>query len=331
MPISLKRLVATALCLWGFAFAGMSALHAAVVPDDVAQKLESLTDQFLVADGYEPIADVDGLTDAEWYTESRFPKWNTQSVFLPDTDMSPVQKAIMLVDHYEGTLPHVRYHVAFRPEFVFTDNYTAPPHAHITVTRFNLGPVHRQDLVEQVGEEHLAPEAEFGIGPSVSWRFVITPIQGQNAHVVAASRKVLSTAQTADMQCFDISCMSLALPEGPGAEMEEIDAPEHDAQAHEAGATPDYNSEVGNIADMLAQMALGDSGYGEPVEGLSPGESPLTLVLSSGVGGQDPAAAGMLHETHIMDDAIAELWYGRLQWEGAVYWMRHIVYRPGRS
>lgn len=331
MSIPLNRFVAGVIGSFLLAFTAVPVLQAVVLPDDIANELEHLANEFLLQEGFELVDDIDSFTGEEWYTDERFPQWNTQSIFLPDSEMTPVQKAVMLVEHLEGALPHVRYLVTFRSVFAFRDDYSAPPQAHISVTRFNLGPDYRKDLAQYIDEEYLASEEAFGIGPAVSWRFVFTPVQGQNAYPVLVSRKIMSTDDAAAMTCFDIHCMSLALPEGPEAGLEEIGAPEHDMTVYEAGAILPYNSEMGHVAGVLGQLALGSSGYGEPVEGLLAGESPVTLVLSSGTGGQEPVAAGLLHETHLMDDAIAQMWHARLQWGDNIFWMRHIVYRPGRS
>lgn len=330
MKIHLERLVGGLACSLLLTLAGMAAVSAVVLPDDITEKLAQLKDSYLLADGFTRIQDIESLTEDHWYTNERFPEWNTESVFLPDSAMTPVQKAVMLVEHIETSLPHVRYLVRFRSEFVFNDGYSASPRAHVSVTRLNLGPDYRKDLVAEVGEAHLASPREFGVGPHVSWRFVFSTIQGQNAHLEGASRKEVADNEAALMTCLDIPCLSLDLPEGPLDGMEEVDAPEYDIQAHDADAVPAYNSRMGHIAGLLAATALGDNGYGEPVEGLAPGQSPVQIVLSAGVGGQDPADAGIMHQTHVMDDAIAELWHARVQWGSHISWMRHIVYRPGR-
>ena len=331
MKAHLQRFVTSLACSLMLAIAGPATVYAVVLPDDITEQLKELKDNYLLADGFTRMQDMESMTEDEWYTNERFPKWNTDSVFLPDSSMTPIQKAVMLVEHLEKSLPHVRYRVRFRPEFVFNDDFSAPPRAHVSVTRFNLGPERRKSLAEEVGEEHLASAQEFGVGPHVSWRFVFSAIQGQNAHLEGASRKEVADNEAGVMQCLDIPCLHLELPEGPADGMEEVDAPDYDTQAHDPDSVPAYNSSMGNMAALLAASAVGENGYGEPIEGLAPGQSPLQLVLSAGVGGQDPADAGIMHQTHIMDDAIAELWHARLQWGSHVSWMRHIVYRPGRN
>src|SRR5690625_5138596 len=107
--------------LWALATAcaGVAATQAVVLPEAVQEKLHGLANDFVQAEGFVPIEDVDAFTQEEWYTPQRFPSWNTDSVFLPDSDMTPIQKAVMLVEYLESELPHVRYLVSYRPEYVY--------------------------------------------------------------------------------------------------------------------------------------------------------------------------------------------------------------------
>lgn len=310
-----------ALCGFGISVQPSGAM---VLPDALVEAINQATEEFVGAPGYTEIDDPSALSNEDWYSEARFPGMSDgSSVFWPDAAMPPIQKALMMVDHYEGALPHVRYQVRARSEFVWSEDHMAPPLALVEITRFNLGPLRRDDLRHSVDDAHLAPASVFGVGPHVSWRFVMSSIQGQLANIDAAVRREVDPDSAAAATCFGQPCLTLDDITGLSEDdWQDADLPEDDAASVQA--------EAGEVARLLAATALPD-GYGEPVEGLADGDFPVQIVISKDVTGQEAMTTGVLHHSHLMDDAVSDIWTRRLQIGDLIQWQESVVYRPGRS
>src|SRR5690606_11537866 len=108
---------------------------------------------------------------------------------------------------------HARYRVTYQLTSAADDPDLT--RSYVEVTRFNLGPAFRESLVDSVPAEHLAGPEEFGVGPDVSWRFEMSPMRAMTAGIDRASRKELSAAEAAAMDCFGMPCNELASAEGP--------------------------------------------------------------------------------------------------------------------
>ncbi|MDF2094780.1 DUF2259 domain-containing protein [Aquibaculum arenosum] len=120
---------------------------------------------------------------------------NPDSVFWPDAELSPLARAALLLEQEEPALPFTRTQFQVETRQLAPEGAGGPS----TVTlvradRFNVGPQRREDLIEELGAEVVAPAAEFGEGPHVEWRFVMRPLQGMRADLVAAGRREVSDA-----------------------------------------------------------------------------------------------------------------------------------------
>src|SRR5699024_362575 len=100
--------------------------------------------------------------------------------------------------------------------------------ANVQITRFNLGPKIREELIADYGEEHAAPAEELGVGPHVSWRVVFQPIQGKLSMTSAIVRKELTDAEAEKIQCIEIPCMSLSQPRRGEEKWTATETPEKD-------------------------------------------------------------------------------------------------------
>lgn len=141
----------------------------------------------------------------------------SDSVFPASGQLSPLAKAMLLVEAEAGTLPRTRHHLSVRVE-----NFDAPPPndpgpvLFVQLDRYNLGPAIRAELVANAGADNVAPEAEFGEGPHVSWRFVMQRLMGHEAALIAAGFMQLDGAALEEASpaagsladCLGIPCLS---------------------------------------------------------------------------------------------------------------------------
>lgn len=309
-----------------------------------------LKTQFLQADDFEPVseAEFDSWFDDGWYTDERF-GGQTESIFLPDAQMSPIERAVLLFEHLEGALPHARYRLTLGTQFPTVESDMQSPLAFVEVTRFNLGPALYADLQEQYDE--VADIDEFGVGPHVARRFVFTPIQGLNAHLLGGARKVLDAEQAEGELCFGQSCLSLEANIGtvgdwqvvsadndPGLKMLERNAAELGAEGDSAvnggagtATATGLNPSVAQVSAELAELHIG-SEYGEPVESIQAPAPYLSFIIEQNIAGQVPAITAVSHQDHLMDDALAAIWYQRMQADGmAPHWERLLEHRRARG
>lgn len=320
--IAMQRFLVTPFAL---AFVVASA-HAVVLPDDVQAALNQRYAAFVSVEGFSKVDPVRLLKD--WDTPARFPHRTTNAVFGSDARINAATRALMLLESREPPLPHVRYRITYRldnaPDF---DGYA---NAYVEVTRFNLGPVRRADVVEAApAGVPVAPAEHFGTGPSVSWRFVMGSIQGRLADVIRASRRALSVAEARAMDCLGTPCMTWVSPPGPAGEWRQIEAPAVEPAAYVAQA--DGIATAARISELLYRQASGGQETIEPLA-MHAAEPQLTFVISMDVDGQDHAADGLLHQQWLFDDAISSIWTQRRDaGPGAVQWRQHLQYHPGRD
>lgn len=322
-----------------FGLLGIAAVSVAVAfgTNAVAQPAsEQDTDlSFVSAEGFEQVAssEMDDWFDESWYQSERFPGMSADSVFFPDAQMSPLERAVLLFDYLEGPLPHARYRVQMGTDFSSMGEVGQGPMAFIEVTRFNLGPMLHEDLQAQY--DQVAELEEFGEGPHVAHRFVFTPIQGMNAHVVAAARKELDDTQADQQECLGQACMSLESIEVRDDDWEMIDRPAGLEAQEDADDTPSATADTAegmnaSAAEIVGQLALASIGseYGEPVESVQAPDPYIEIVVSQDITGQVPVMEGVFHQGHLMDDSISDLWYRWIQIEGGdPQWERQLEFR----
>lgn len=321
---------AVALLAAGAFWAGSAG--ATILSDEVQQALERQDKAFVEQPGYTPV-ELDNpywdryheLLDA-WFQKSGH-RTNPASISMPDSDMGPIEKAVRVLEAQDGKLPRVRYHIEYRrvalPEL---DHWE--PRAHIQVTRYNLGPLLRREVVASHGAENTALPEEFGIGPHVRWRFVIGPMQGQWSNPWFATRQVLSAADAQAADCLGTPCLSTDAAEGPPSGWPELS---EDAQRRTRGKFSDPAEAAGIVAGEPPPGEEDQTlGYGEMVEG--PDTPSLILVVTDGLG-SDPAVDVLAHYPRVMDDAIAQIWTRRVDYGygGPIFRSQLPVYRLGRQ
>jgi hypothetical protein len=149
-----------------------------------AGDLDATISSFVTGDGFvsQDAETVDGKLQAVFAQSS---------AMRADGNVSALEKALLLVDALEGTLPRARYMVRYG-QVMGEDSVSAGPVSFVTVERYNFGPVIHRMVVEEYGAENAADVEEFGVGPHVAWRIVTRPVMGQEAAILEVARKEIS-------------------------------------------------------------------------------------------------------------------------------------------
>ncbi|HSH27185.1 MAG TPA: hypothetical protein VK972_05400, partial [Wenzhouxiangella sp.] len=207
-------LIGTAAAGWALAGLAGEAASGRFGNDDGrhghAAASETLSDKawpFVSGQGYQ-VQTVEKVNDA---IEGALEIADGSSVFLPSGMLDPFVKAVLALDQTEGRLERVRFRLRYGQDEASAPPAAAPvPVSFVQIERFNLGPAVREALVQAHGAENVAAAAEFGVGPHVSWRLVTRPVMGQQADIVAVSRREISDADARAQTCFHAPCLSTA-------------------------------------------------------------------------------------------------------------------------
>ncbi|NYT62593.1 hypothetical protein H0A66_09750 [Alcaligenaceae bacterium] len=297
----------TMLMVLGLLAVGVA--QAAVLPEEAATRLETEAEAFVQTKGYTSV-NVDTLADKKYYSTALFPGLKSNGMFAPDASLDPVTKAVLQLDSRENILPRVRYRISYNMGYL--PGMPEAWQSYVEVTRFNLGPAVRADLQASIPPEHLGSAASFGVGPHVSWRFVMAPRMGMLSDIVSASRKVLTNAQATALDCLGVPCLSLEDPTGPGSTWHGVATPslgEPAFSAHHQGL-----ERPARVAQELLTLAAPEGLEATPYRPETPR---MVFVVSMNVSGQEEAVHGLLHNIDVMDDAIASVWTQRFQISGA--------------
>ncbi|TFF27174.1 hypothetical protein E3C22_01460 [Jiella endophytica] len=167
-------------------------------PAMAGTSVEAAARAYVAADGYQPVAL--GPVD-RFFVE--IAGEDPEHMNLAERDISPVEKAVLLIDEREAPLTRLRYALRVRRQ-----SFGAVTATFIDVQRFNLGPRLRAETIAAYGEEKTAGPEIFGVGPDVGWRIVSVPSAKSPAVLLAAGRRVMTAqaAETAD--CFGRPCLS---------------------------------------------------------------------------------------------------------------------------
>jgi len=183
---------------------------------------ESPAVRFVSQNGYAPV-DPDTLSDD---INAAISPADHDSVFLSTSDIGPMPLAVLATDTVELPLERIRYRLRYGTDWINAPPSAAPlPVSYIEISRFNLGPAIREDLIGSLGEDNVAGAAEFGVGPHVGWRLVTQPVMGNRAAIVAAGRMELNEQSAAQHTCLGSSCLDVgSVIEGvaPWGEMEPV-------------------------------------------------------------------------------------------------------------
>lgn len=256
------------------------------------------SDAFIGAKGFSEIQP-DKLEGSRYYTAARFPAMGA-SAFHPDADLPAPVRALLLLDSHEGPLPHVRYLVNYQP----TSEAKTPDDTRdfVEITRFNLGPAVRADLVGSVPAEHLAPAKAFGVGPHVRWRFAMSPQRGMAAGLDAVSRKQLSPQEAEAIDCLGQPCTTLASAEGPQGRWKPQKTgtlPPSFKRSSPEGPSPAH------VVEQLLALMGEDAQRTVP---FAPNAQRLVFVVSVNAGGQEEHTTGLARNALVFDDAIGTQW-----------------------
>lgn len=224
----------------------------------------------------------------------------------PDAHLDALTRSIRILEAREVSLPHVRYRVIHS-----TETSVDVPEArqdYVEVTRYNLGPALRDELLRSVPDGQVADAARFGVGPHVSWRFVMAPVMGVQAGLMHAGRKEISAAEAQTADCLGESCLSLIDPSGPALAWHPLPPPRltpaDDADKSASGVTRPARV----VQELWASVA---SEAGMDALPYTRGKPQFVLVVSQDVAGQDAVAFGLLRQAVVMDDAVKEIWTQR--------------------
>ncbi len=279
----MRHFLATSLALLFLA----GPVYAVVLPDDMRAALEQRYDTFVIAPGFTEVESPALLED--WDTDTRFPNRDPDSFERSDAGINAATKALMLLLSQEPLLPHARYRITYRLDSV--PDFGGYTNAYVEVTRFNLGPVRRVDVADSTPQGvPIAPAEHFGIGPSVSWRFVMGWHQSRSADVVRASRSVLSAAQAEAMDCLGAPCMAMESPQGPGGEWQPATAPSIKPATYIA--QENGMATAARICELLYRDASAGQDQLEALP-MHAAEPQLTFVISMNIEGQDYATDGL--------------------------------------
>lgn len=250
---------------------------------------------------------VEALTGDGYYSSSLFPDSTQSSVFLPDSNLDALTRSMLILEANEVELPHVRYHITYsmyqdteRPEL--TQDY-------VEITRYNLGPSRRLDLLEYIDAEHVASADEFGVGPHVSWRFVMAPIMGMQANIEEASREEIPDIIAQKAMCFSQPCLNMEEAEMPVKQTTPITLEYPLASTYITHTQSQYG--VAQPARVLEELwaALSEQGM-DPLPYVK-GQPQFTFVISKDVVGQESTALGLGKQHIVLDDAIEKVWVQR--------------------
>jgi len=255
----------------------------------------AVTDEFVQAPGYEP---VDSL-ELEDELDSLLPP--VDSVFRRGSDLGPLAKIALILEAREGPQERARYHLT-ASVVPGTDDVL------VQLDRYNLGPLIHEETVEAYGAENVADAETFGVGPHVSWRLVTTPLRGNRAIIVAASRMELSAAAAGEDQCLLSSCLSTVTDLGEEGTLQMLE-PIEDAAVNPALVTDDLLlSPAAVFALMAGQAGLVLEGN-EAARELSADSVIVAQAQLDRNLGQEIAQDGLFRVGQLMDDSVEAHWY----------------------
>lgn len=314
------------------ALAGLAcSARAAVLPQGDG-RLERASEAFVAAVGFRSV-DVDSLSDAVWYSAKRFRAQPPTAVRQPDANLDPLTKAMLTVDAREPALERARYRISYS----LLADAEIPEHALavVEVTRFNLAPAMRRQLIENYGAENVGkPGAEQRVA-HVSWRFVTRATQGQRADIVAAARREWSDSAAARMDCLGQPCLGLDSSHAERDGFKLLETPKlsravyQDRWLTEGADAQDSIASPARVVEELFAYATAE-GH-DPTTRLDADKPQLLLLVSLNDGAQEDNSKGLLRQAELMDDAIAELQISRTEWPGTTEWRQLTRPRAGRQ
>lgn len=179
-----------------------------------------------------------------------------------DADISPIEKAFLLIDTQEVPLVRMRYVLRYNETVV--DGVTL---SLIDIERYNLGPAIRAETALEYGEENTAELEAFGVGPHVEWRFVTQATAKSAALLLEASRREIDDEEAAARSCLPRTCLSLDPFDGLAAWSD--------------GAASE------RPLHMVSYPALGTSAFDADAVEIVPAYQALELGIAAGIASAD--------------------------------------------
>lgn len=265
---------------------------------------------FILAQGHVPV-DSERVTDDLYYSERNFPDaGNGLAVRLPDAELDALTRSILFLETQAAPLPHVRYHMTYSRDA--SVDMPEAQQAYVEITRYNLGPSRHEALLHSVPDGQVAELAQFGVGPHVSWRFVMAPVMGMRAGLLWAGRKEVTDAQARAADCLGEPCLSLIDPSGPSLSWKPISAPQLESPAYVGATDWGVSGAARGMQELWESMAS---------DGMDPlpynAEQPhFVFVVSLNVAGQEAALSALAKQGAVMDDSVSEIWTQRYEVAG---------------
>ena len=271
-------------------------------------ELETSALDFIQAQEYVTV-DPDTLIDGDYYSQKNFPTDSTRetSINLPDADLDPITRAMLLFESKEVSLPHARYRVTYSMNA--STEVPEARHNYVEVTRYNLGPARRNDLLGSVPDGQVAGLEEFGIGPNISWRFVMMPVMGIKSDVIYASRKEVTEAQAQAADCLGSPCLALIDPQGPDRNWNSIPSPQLPAQVYSKNNNFELTAPTRVIEELWASISSDEM----DILPYSKEQPQFEFVVSRNTFGQDDSVSALVKQFPVMDDSISEVWTRRIE------------------
>jgi hypothetical protein len=229
---------------------------------------------------------------------------------LPDEGMGPLEKAALFVDAVEGELPITRW--LYRLGQMTVEGSTGGEETlwFVDIARFNVGPAWRDMTAADYGEENTAPAEEFGVGPSVSWRLVFSPVMGMTADFIEAGRREWTDAEVEGAKCFGQPCLSTGNAiDGLGAWADET----VEAAAQPLPYEPASAAKLINLAGHAHGFDIAGGRHSQwsapekPERVGGRADAFIGGLIETGIG-QDPADEIAMVYAGLNDDAIKDIW-----------------------
>ncbi len=258
--------------------------------------------------------------------------YGKSNAMSPGGAVSPLEKALLLIDRMEPELPRVRYMVRYG-QMVQQET----PVSFVSVERYNMGPAIRKDTAESYGEENVEGPEAFGVGPHVAWRIVTMPMMGQTASIIEAARTEISEADAEAADCAGRGCLSLDMPLDFVREWNEtpLEIDIKTAYPRTGNAGRAIAAFAAAELAVAAGIAHGDgsepSWQGPEQPEAARGHEPFLFVTIDSDLGQETNVDAALGQTLLNDDSLEEIWVRRNQifdtGDLPPYWLQSVTER----
>ncbi len=272
--------------------------------------LEEFVDWFVRSDGYEE-QDASLMDSA---IERLLVPLESGAPLVPGGDVTPLGKAVLVVEARDRILPRARYRIRYGSANVDSPDAGGRfPLSFVQVDRFSLEEAVADSYRQSADAPVWISEADAS-GPHVSYRLITYPLQGGVARLMAVSRREIADTIADREVCNGAPCMQPS----PAAEqvaawevMEEVNADFETSYewTRHGMLSPAAALELAAVelgAAWLERGRIEWRGF-EERESVIPGLSFVEAVIESGLG-QDDAVEVYVREGDVMDDDVLAVW-----------------------